>query len=253
MSLKFKGAHASVLLSLCLGCNVAGAIAQTPAPPAAADSASPSPTTAPSPLPPSGDATPAKPLEETIAPVAASTDAGPCCTLPDGSPVQLEVVGAISSKTALRGQTFGLRLAQPLSTAEGVLLPAGIEGTGEVIHAERSRGGGKAGELILAARHLQGPAGPIKLRGMKLGGSGSDKTGAAIGASLILPLGGFVRGTEIEIPAGTPANAKLAGAIHLPPIPAAAPDMDTAGAPPAPAASEDAPTPSSPTPAPTPL
>ena len=252
MSFKFKGAQASVLLFLCLGCNVAGAITQTPAPPAAADSPSPAPTTAPTPLPPSGDGASAKPAE-TIAPAAAAPVAGPCCTLPDGSPVQLEVVGPISSKTAVRGQTFALRLAQPLSTAEGVLLPAGTEGAGEVIHAERSRGGGKAGELILAARYLQGPEGPIKLRGMKLGGSGSDKTGAAMGASLILPLGGFVRGTEIEIPAGTPANAKLAGAIHLPPIPAAAPNMDTAGAAPAPVASEDAPTPSSPTPAPTPF
>lgn len=253
MSFKFNGAHASVLLSLCLGCHVASAIAQTPAPPAAAESASPAPTTTPTPPPPSGDGTSASPLEETTTPAAAAPAAGPCCTLPDGSPVQLEVVGPISSKTAVRGQTFALRLAQPLSTAEGVLLPAGTEGTGEVIHAERSRGGGKAGELILAARYLQGPDGPIKLRGMKLGGSGSDKTGAAMGASLILPLGGFVRGTEIEIPAGTPANAKLAGAIRLPPMPAAAPDMDTAGAAPAPSASEDAPTPSSPTPAPTPI
>ena len=252
MSFKFNGAHASVLLSLCLGCNVTSAIAQTPAP-AAADSASPAPTTAPTPLPPSGEGTSASPVEETIASAAATPVAGPCCTLPDGSPVQLEVVGPISSKTALRGQTFALRLAQPLSTAEGVLLPAGTEGVGEVIHAERSRGGGKAGELILAARYLQGPNGPIKLRGMKLGGSGSDKTGAAIGASLILPLGGFVRGTEIEIPAGTPANAKLAAAIHLPPIPTAAPHMDTAGAATAPVASEDASTPSSPTPAPSPL
>lgn len=251
MSFKFNGAHASVLLSLCLGCNVAGAIAQTPAP-AAADSASPAPTTAPTPLPTSGEGTSASPVE-TIASAAATPVGEPCCTLSDGSPVQLEVVGPINSKTALRGQTFALRLAQPLSTAEGVLLPAGTEGVGEVIHAERSRGGGKAGELILAARYLQGPDGPIKLRGMKLGGSGSDKTGAAIGASLILPLGGFVRGTEIEIPAGTPANAKLAAAIHLPPMPAAAPNMDTAGAAPAPVVSEDASTPSSPTPAPSPL
>ena len=137
MSFKFNGAHASVLLSLCLGCNVAGAIAQTPAP-AAADSASLAPTTAPTPLPTSGEGTSASPVE-TIASAAATPVGEPCCTLSDGSPVQLEVVGPISSKTALRGQTFALRLAQPLSTAEGVLLPAGTEGVGEVIHAERSR------------------------------------------------------------------------------------------------------------------
>jgi len=244
MSFEFRGAHASVLLSLCLASSVvASAIAQTPAAPATAAPATAGsapqalPAQAPAPIPQQDMANPSQ-----TAPAAAIAPE-PCCALPDGSPVQLEVVGPISSKTALRGQTFALRLAQPLRTAEGVLLPAGTAGAGEVIHAERSRGGGKAGELILAARYLQGPDGPIKLRGMKLGGSGNDKTGAAMGASLILPLGGFVRGSEIEIPAGTPASAKLAGAIRLPPIPAAAadaaPNMDTAKAATASAASQD--------------
>ncbi len=288
MSFKFNRAHASALLSLCLGSSVvASAIAQTPAPPAAAESApqapqdmaDQAPTTAAAPS--SGGGTSANSVENIVPPAPAAAIApGPCCTLADGSPVQLEVVGPISSKTALRGQTFALRLAHPLRTAEGVLLPAGTTGAGEVIHAERSRGGGKAGELILAARYLQGPDGPIKLRGMKLGGSGNDKTGAAMGASLILPLGGFIRGSEIEIPAGTPASAKLAGAIRLPPMPAAAanaaPNMDTAEAAPASVAGQDmltkglltedlptagAPTsatppasaPSSPTPTPTPI
>ena len=256
MSFKFNGAHASVLLTLCLGSSVASAFAQTPAPPAAESAPQTLPAQPAAEQPPSsGDGTPTGNVENIAPPAPAAAIApGACCALPDGSPVQLEVVDPISSKTALRGQTFALRLAQPLRTAEGVLLPAGTAGAGEVIHAERSRGGGKAGELILAARYLQGPDGPIKLRGMKLGGSGSDKTGAAMGASLILPLGGFVRGTEIEIPAGTAASAKLAGAIRLPPMPAAAanaapsaaPNMDTAEAP-ASVAREDMPTESPPT------
>ncbi len=249
MSFTFKGAHASVLLSLCLGSSIASALAQTPAPPATAESAPQAlPAQPPTEQPPSsGDGTSAANVDNSAPPAAAAATPGPCCALPDGSQVQLEVVDPISSKTALRGQTFALRLAHPLRTAEGVLLPAGTAGAGEVIHAERSRGGGKAGELILAARYLQGPDGPIKLRGMKLGGSGSDKTGAAMGASLILPLGGFVRGTEIEIPAGTAASAKLAGAIRLPPMtaaaanaaPSAAPNMDTTEAAPAAVASQD--------------
>lgn len=259
MSFKFNGAHASLLVLLCLGTGVASAIAQTPAPPAAPESAPPtspahaSQDTADQPAatapPPSDDGTSASAIENNAPPAlapAAAIEPGPCCALPDGSPVQLEVVGPISSKTAQRGQIFALRLAHPLRTAEGVLLPAGTEGAGEVIHAERSRGGGKAGELILAARHLQGPDGPIKLRGMKLGGSGNDKTSAAMGASLILPLGGFIRGSEIEIPAGTPASAKLAGAIRLPPMPATAPNTDAAEAASAPVASEDTPTPAAP-------
>ncbi len=50
------------------------------------------------------------------------TAAQVCCTLPDGSAVRLEVVDAISSKTAQRGQAFALRLAHPLRTTENMLL-----------------------------------------------------------------------------------------------------------------------------------
>ncbi len=168
--------------------------------------------------------------------------------LPDGSPIRIEIAEALSSKTAQRGQIFKLRLVQSLAAAEGVLLQAGTEGTGEVVHAERGRGGGKAGELILAARYLQGPNGPIKLRGMKLGGAGSDKTGAAMAASLVLPLGGFVRGSEIEIPLGTNAVAKLAEAVRLPPLaaplpaPPASPNTEKAATAPGPDQGEDTPT-----------
>ena len=274
MSLQFKDAHAPVLLLLCLGCSVANAIARTPAPPPSPDFTPLAPQAQALHIPDEqvpAAAVPAlsydrNPVENPASPAAAvapgpAVDAlGPCCTLPDGSPVQLEVVGPISSKTAQRGQTFLLRLTQPLRTAEDMLLLAGTEGTGEVIHAERSRGGGKAGELILAVRYLHGPHGQIKLRGMKLGGSGNDKTAAALGASLILPLGGFVRGSEIEIPAGTPASAKLAGAIALPPMPVATPNEATVEAALAPVASEDtsipatpptsAPSPPAPTPTP---
>lgn len=182
----------------------------------------------------------------------ATTAPGPCCLMPEGSPVRIEMAEALSSKTAQRGQVFKFRLLLPLAAAEGMLLPAGTEGAGEVIHAERGRGGGKAGELILAARHLHGPNGPIKLRGMKLGGSGTDKTGAAMAASLVLPLGGFVRGSEIEIPLGTHAVAKLAEPVRLPPsalplpAPAAPPITETAATVPGPDAGADTPTPAAP-------
>ena len=261
MAFKLKPVHGSLLLSLYFGSAVASAMAQASTPsvsPESAQTASSTPAlqdTATPPMenqapaatvsPPPDPVAPAGNVENSAPPAAASAPES-CCALPDGSPVQLEVVDAISSKTAQRGQTFALRLTHPLSTAEGVLLPAGTTGVVEVIHAERSRGGGKAGELILGARYLQGPDGPIKLRGMKLGGSGRDKTAAAMGASLILPLGGFVRGSEIEIPAGTPASAKLAGAIRLPPMTVATPNMDTTGATPAPVIGRDTSAPATP-------
>lgn len=248
MPFQSKGAYASLMLSLCFA-GLPCAIAQQTTQPAPA-AVQPAAPIAPSDQPALSDIAPTSGTE---APTSAAADTGPCCVLPDGSLVRIEIAEALSSKTAQRGQIFKLRLLQPLAAPEGGLLPVGTEGVGEVVHAERSRGGGKAGELILAARHLEGPDGPIKLRGMKLGGSGSNKTGAAIVASLVLPLGGFVRGSEIEIPLGTNAVAKLAGAVHLPllatplstpPIP---PNTENAATAPGPVAGEDSPTPTAPT------
>jgi hypothetical protein len=157
------------------------------------------PTTAPDPALPA--ATPPAPI---------------CCALPDGTLVELAIGEPLTSKTAQRGQRFKLLLAEPLRLGDTVVLPAGTEGVGEIIHADRARAAGKPGELLLAARFLQGPDGEIKLRGMKLGGSGKDHGTAAMAVATALgPVGFFVRGGQIEIETGTRAHAKLAGPLKV--------------------------------------
>ncbi|GEM_PF-1600586 len=131
-----------------------------------------------------------------------------CCTLADGTIIELEIAEPLSTKTAQRGQRFKLRLATPLYAGETLVLPAGIEGVGEIVHADRARAAGKPGELLLAARTLSGPDGEIKLRGFKFGGSGENRTTAAFW----IPLGFFVRGGQVEVPVGARAHAKLSGA-----------------------------------------
>lgn len=257
MSYRLKAARAPLLLLSVVAC-FGSALAQVPAP------------NAPQPTGPAVDAATApqapgsahvgsaqtEPAVEAIAPASPSTavDAGPCCTLPDGTAVQLEIVEALNSKTAQRGQRFKLKLAAPLQTAEGVLVPVGTEGEGEVIHAARAGAGGKAGELILAARFLGGPNGEIKLRGMKLGGIGKDQRdsasalliGTAVAAPILTPVAFLVRGGNLEIPIGMPAQAKLAGSLHLPPLPAAAsPNTEITGTAPATGTGEETPNPSS--------
>ncbi len=154
-----------------------------------------------------------------------------CCTLPDGTIVELEIAEPLSSKTAQRGQRFKLRLASPLYAGEHMLLPAGTEGIGEVVHADRARAAGKPGELLLAGRSLSGPNGELKLRGFRLGGSGENRTVAAFW----IPLGFFIRGGQIELPVGARAHAKLAGPHVLTPLPAtpSVPPATTTDMPPA--------------------
>lgn len=172
------------------------------------------------------DTTPAVATASTPAPQS-TPQAAACCVLADGTLVQIEVAETLNTKTVQRGQRFPLRLVEAVYAGDALVLPVGTEGEGEVVHAERARMAGKAGELILAARFLRTPSGDLPLRGMKLGGAGKSHADAAFW----VPLVGFViNGGQVEVPAGTRAQAKLAGQATLPPAAAVSPaSPDDAG------------------------
>lgn len=142
---------------------------------------------------------------------------GACCTVAEGTALTLEIMDPLNSALLKRGDKFRLRLAAPLLAGDRILLAPGVEGMGEVIHAEKSRGGGKAGELLIAARYLDHQGQKIGLRGLKIGGAGKDNTGAALATAIAVGMFAlFVQGGEIEIPAGTLAQAKTAADMKLP-------------------------------------
>lgn len=115
-----------------------------------------------------------------------------CCHLPDGTVIELETLEPISSARAKRGDHFRLRITEAITVGDVLVLPAGTEGVGEVIHADKARSGGKAGELLLAARSLQLDGRSVPLRGMQLGRSGKDQSQASLAVSMALgPLGLF--------------------------------------------------------------
>lgn len=190
--------------SLAWLCALACALASTPA--LAQDAAAPANDVSAMTQHAAADAPPA---------VVAETPAvADCCQLPDGTVIELETLDPISSARAKRGDHFRLRTTAAIKLGEVLVLPAGTEGVGEVIHADKARSGGKAGELLLAARSLQLDGRSVPLRGMQLGRSGKDQTQASLAVGVALgPLGLLVQGGEVVIPAGTPAYAKLKGAL----------------------------------------
>lgn len=142
----------------------------------------------------------------TTAPVTAD-----CCRIAAGTLVEIEIAEPLSSKEHKRGQKFAIKLHSSLLDGQRIVIPAGVVGVGEIVHAERSRGGGKPGEMLLAARYLEHNGIQVPLRGFKLGGQGRDNTKAALSVSMVLgPFAHFIHGNEIEIPAGTVATARLA-------------------------------------------
>ncbi|GAB3341772.1 hypothetical protein [Marilutibacter aestuarii] len=131
--------------------------------------------------------------------------------MPAGTAVDLEITDTLGSDTHVREDLFGLRLAAPLVVGGTEVVPAGVAGVGQVVHADAARGGGAPGELLIAARHLELACGPLPLRGLKLGVTGGDNSGMAVGVSLAAgPFAMFIRGHEIQIPAGTRVTARLA-------------------------------------------
>lgn len=144
-----------------------------------------------------------------------------CCLLAAGTAVDIEISETINSSRHKRGDKFPLRLAKALVIDGHLLVPAGTPGIGEVVHAAAARGGGSPGELLIAARYFDFSGQKLPLRGMKLGIAGGDNTGMAFGVSFAAgPFAMFIRGHEIEIPAGTRANAKTAQDMILPQLPA---------------------------------
>ncbi|MDB5678549.1 hypothetical protein [Sphingomonas bacterium] len=172
---------------------------------AAAQTATPSvPVTAAAPVP----ATPNSPA------VAAPPFAR---GVPSMTVVTIEILVPLNSKTNHIGDTFPIKLVDPVLGPTGeVLLPSGTMGQGEVIHAARARALGKAGEMILAARYFRCGAVQVPLGHFKFGVAGHDNTGTVMALTIaVSPLAAFIAGGEVNIPPGTRAIAKITADVAL--------------------------------------
>ena len=147
--------------------------------------------------------------------------------MPARTPIEIEILDTINSKANQTGQNFSFRLAAPLTVEGRVVLPAGTPGVGEVVHAERARFGGRAGELILAARYLDFQGNRIALRTLRFGAqAGRDSSGTINNVNLALAatvpalslIAFMIAGGEVNVPAGTHASAQIAAEISLAPI-----------------------------------
>lgn len=158
-----------------------------------------------------------------VLPVAAAAQQAPIpgadvASIPAGTPIEFSFKTALSSRTSKIDDWFDILLAQPVAVDGRIVLPAGTPGKGQVVHAAKAGGGGKAGELIVTVRYLERGATRIPLRRFRPGSIdiGADRRGEALGANIVLPFGGFlVRGGERTIAAGTIGNALIAEDVSI--------------------------------------
>ena len=168
---------------------------------------------------PGADPAQVAPAPEATNPVAPPADQA-MVRVPAGTVIAVELAEPLSSRTSQTGQTFALRLAEPIIINDEIAVPAGAVGGGEVIDAHRSGMGGREGKLIVSGRYIEVNGQRVRIRGMQILMAGEDLSRDAVTVSLIPYvgiIGGFVQGGEVELPVGTRAQARLAVDIEVAP------------------------------------
>jgi hypothetical protein len=149
-----------------------------------------------------------------VAPAAPPCD---CLAIAALTPIKLELLETVSSKTSLTGATFKIALKQAIVVGGTELVPAGTPGVGEVVHAKKSGGSGVGGELVVTARFLDLGGQHIRLRSMMLSSTGKDNTVlVAASAQAISFLAFAIHGKNTDFPAGSIADAKIAEQTWIP-------------------------------------
>jgi hypothetical protein len=149
-------------------------------------------------------------------------------TVPALTPVIIRLDEEISTARHKSGDRFFIVVAEDVRIGEIVVIPAGSRGEGEVIHAAKPGAGGKAGELILAARYVRVGENEIRLRSFALGAIGKDRSGAALGTAFVAgPFAMFVRGGAVVVLRDTHGTAKTALEFRLPAVTSTPPEISS--------------------------
>lgn len=132
-------------------------------------------------------------------------------TVPLGTSVILEFIDPVNSRSSKVGEKVRLSVAQALEWNGQVVIPEGAPAIGEIIHIAKARAGGKAGELIIAARYIEWGNRQIPLKGFRFGAVGDSRVVESFVLSTVVaaPLGFLVAGGEVEVKPGTRGHAKL--------------------------------------------
>lgn len=162
-------------------------------------------------------------LVDEIVPDSASLASLQQRRIPALTPVAIRIHAELGSKISKSGDIFPISLAEPIVIDGRELVPAGITGMGEVVHAKKGGFGGAPGELVLAARYLELNGRQIRLRSFSLHREGKDNLGLTSGVAIAAGLPAlFINGGNAVVPSGTVSNAKLREDFNVeisPPVP----------------------------------
>ena len=136
--------------------------------------------------------------------------------IPKKTPLKVELVNSISSKTAQKGENVSIRLLDNLIVNGVVVIPKGTIGRAYVYKARSAGAFGRKGKLMIAGQEfktINNVSVPLK---QGLTGEGdSDAGGVAVAAVISIVGGAFMKGTNIEYPAGTTFTVEVRENVDL--------------------------------------
>lgn len=211
----------------CLG-PVPAARAQSGGTPATSPAVGPVQTSIPAPAPAVGGPQPAAGAGQDPPRISA-------IPIPAGTPVRLMILKEITSRTAVIGQRFKLRVNEPIFIDGKSLVPVGATAWGEIVSFDAAGAVGRGGKLGIRLLYVELPDGQLPLRGdaaHRGDGNGAGVAMAVIGFGL---LGLLTAGDSARFKGGEELTA------YVDALPAAAPPV--ALTPPAPESSATTATP----------
>lgn len=132
--------------------------------------------------------------------------------IPDSTEIRVRLLTPISSSTARMEDPLRFEVVEDVVIEGHLIVAKGAEAKGRVTEAQKSRSFGRSGKLsfsIDSVRAVDGTALPVRsTREMK----GDARVGGTVVAvALVGVFGGFVKGKNIDVPAGTEYSVFTSG------------------------------------------
>jgi len=184
------------------------------------------------------------PPPSTKAPAAAPAAPAKHYTIPAGTEVRVQMIDSVNSKSSQVGSTFQASLDSPLTVEDSVVVPKGADVYVKLVNAKSAGKITGQSELELELDHLEFQGNSIPLRsstyqqagesrgkqtvertaigtgigaaiGAIAGGGKGAAIGAAVGAGGGLATQVFIHGKEVQVPAETKLDFKLAEPLEV--------------------------------------
>lgn len=137
-------------------------------------------------------------------------------TLPDGTPVRLQLGETVSSAEAHQGQTVPFEVSEPVVIQDLIVVPKGSVALGKVTKSQPKRRFGRSGALeisIDSVRLIDGSRAPLRAEAEKgTGPLGGGRLAATIAVSPVLV---WVKGKDVAFQKGTETTAYVNGDARL--------------------------------------